>query len=281
VGIAVEVFGHRGACGYLPENTMESFEHAFELGAAAIEFDVVMSQDGVPVIRHDRDLTHTTDIQKHSFLSNMVDELKAEDVAQLRAIERYPDGRQESASHDGKYHIPTLREVVNHPGFDGRHLIIELKYGKQFFDAGLDSVEALKQLLEEADLEQRGVRVTIECFEFGVLRRAKEAIGSRAQYVFLSAPDMLPEGFSELEDELLEEIAENFDGVSVAIPMVLQGDLVARAKSKGLYIFTYTARTETAEGQWRVWFERLIATEVDGIFTDQPDLLAEVVAALP
>ena len=41
MGIAVEVFGHRGACGYLPENTMESFEHAFELGAAAIEFDVV------------------------------------------------------------------------------------------------------------------------------------------------------------------------------------------------------------------------------------------------
>ena len=76
----MEVFGHRGACGYLPENTMESFEHAFELGAAAIEFDVVMTQDGVPVIRHDRDLTHTTDIQKHSFLSNMVDELKAEDV---------------------------------------------------------------------------------------------------------------------------------------------------------------------------------------------------------
>jgi glycerophosphoryl diester phosphodiesterase len=113
------------------------------------------------------------------------------------------------------------------------------------------------------------------------LRRAKEAIGSRAQYVFLSAPDMLPEGYSALEDELLDEIAENFDGVSVAIPMVLQGDLVARAKSKGLYIFTYTARTETAEGQWRAWFERLIATGVDGIFTDQPDLLAEVVAALP
>ena len=76
---------------------MESFEHAFELGAAAIEFDVVMTQDGVPVIRHDRDLTHTTDIHNHSFLSNMVDELKSEDVAQLRAIERYPDGRQESA----------------------------------------------------------------------------------------------------------------------------------------------------------------------------------------
>ncbi len=277
----MQVFGHRGACGYLPENTMESFEHAFELGAEAIEFDVVMTRDGVPVIRHDRDLTHTTDILKHSFLSNMVDDLKAEDIAQLRAVERYPEGRPDSAAHDGKYHVPTLSEVVNHPGFDGRHLIIELKYGKHFFDSGVDSVAALKAVLDGANLVERGVKVTIECFEFGVLRRAKQVIGDRAQYVFLSAPDMLPEGFSELEDELLDEIVENFDGLSVAIPMVLQGDLVSRAKARGLYIFTYTARVETAEGEWRTWFERLVETGVDGIFSDQPDLLAEVVAALP
>jgi glycerophosphoryl diester phosphodiesterase len=281
VGVAVRVFGHRGACGYLPENTLESFEHAFELGAEAIEFDVVMTRDGVPVIRHDRDLTHTTDIQKHSFLSTMVDELTAEDVAQLRAIERYPEGRSDSASHDGRYRIPTLSEVVNHPGFDGRHLIIELKYGKHFHDAGLDSVQALKTVLDHARLGERDIKVTIECFEFAVLRRAKEAIGRIADYVFLSAPDMLPQGYSELEDDLLDEIADNFEGLSVAIPMVLQGDLVARAKAKGLYIFTYTARVETAEGDWRVWFERLVSTGVDGIFADQPDLLAEVVAALP
>ena len=276
----MQVFGHRGACGYLPENTMESFELAFELGADAIEFDVVMTRDGVPVIRHDRDLSHTTDIQKHSFLSNMVDELNAENVAQLRAIERYPDGRQDSASHDGKYPVPTLSEVVNHPGFDGRHLIIELKYGKHFADAGLDSVAALKRVLDESNFAQRSMKITVECFEFGVLQRAKEAIGPGVEYVFLSALDMLPEGFTELNDELLAEIAENFDGLSVAIPMVLQGDLVARAKSFGLYMFTYTARTETAEGDWRVWFERLVSTGVDGIFTDQPDLLVEVVAAL-
>jgi len=259
---------------------MESFELAFELGADAIEFDVVMTRDGVPVIRHDRDLSHTTDIQKHSFLSNMVDELNAENVAQLRATERYPDGRLDSASHDGKYHVPTLSEVVNHPGFDGRHLIIELKYGKHFADAGLDSVAALKRVLDESNFAQRSMKITVECFEFGVLQRAKEAIGPGVEYVFLSALDMLPEGFTELNDELLAEIAENFDGLSVAIPMVLQGDLVARAKSFGLYMFTYTARTETAEGDWRVWFERLVSTGVDGIFTDQPDLLVEVVAAL-
>ncbi|MEY3163590.1 MAG: hypothetical protein RI887_414 [Actinomycetota bacterium] len=62
MGVALEVFGHRGACGYLPENTMESFELAFELGCSAIEFDVVLTKDLVPVIRHDRDFSLTTDI---------------------------------------------------------------------------------------------------------------------------------------------------------------------------------------------------------------------------
>jgi glycerophosphoryl diester phosphodiesterase len=275
--MGVAVFGHRGACGYLPENTMESFELAFELGCDAIEFDVVMTKDGVPVIRHDRDLSHTTDIVLHSFLSKNVDELNSEDVAKLRATERYPDGRKESAVHNGRYHIPTLKELLGHPGFDGKHLILEIKYGKQFQEAGLDPIPAVKEVIEQSNLAARGIKLSIECFEFGILREAKQQIGDIADYVFLSAPDMLPAGFIQFEDELLDEVAESFEGLSVQIPMVLQGDLVTRAKDRGLTIFTYTARTETSEGDWREWFERLANTGVDGIFCDQPDLMIEVV----
>ena len=275
--MGVAVFGHRGACGYLPENTMESFELAFELGSDAIEFDVVMTKDGIPVIRHDRDLSHTTDIVLHSFLSNNVDELNSADVAKLRATERYPDGRKESAVHNGRYQIPTLKKLLENPAFDGKHLILEIKYGKHFQENGLDPIPAIKQAIELAQLATRNISLTIECFEFGILRQAKEVIGPVADYVFLSAPDMLPEGYTILEDDLLDEISETFDGLSVQIPMVLQGDLVQRAKARGLSMYTYTARTETAEGDWRDWFQRLIDTGVDGIFCDQPDLMIELV----
>jgi len=276
----VEIYGHRGACGYLPENTMESFELAFELGSHAIEFDVVMTRDGVPVIRHDRDLSHTTDIAKHGFLSNKVDELDFENVAKLRAKERYPEGRVESAEHDGRYGIPTLDQVLANPKFNGKHLIIEIKYGRHFEEAGLDAVEAVAQSLERSDVQERDVRITLECFEFGILRRAKERIGSAAKYVFLTAPDMLPEGFTALTDELLDEIAQTFDGLSAPISMVLGQDLVARAKERGLTMLTFTARTETAEGSWQDWFAALAGTGVDGIFCDQPDLMIETVTGL-
>lgn len=275
----MEVFGHRGACGYLPENTMESFELAFELGCSAIEFDVVLTKDLVPVIRHDRDFSLTTDIDSRQLPSVIVDELNLTDLEPVRATERY-ENRAESVKHNGQYKIPTLEQTLNNPKFDGKHLIIELKYGKYYREAGMDLIGAVKQVIDNCRAVERKLKLTIEAFEFSVLREAKERIGAGVTYVFLSAPDMLPVGFEKLTDELLDEIAANFDGLSVHYSMVLGSDLVPRTKARGLTMFTYTARIETAEGEVMDWFEKLARTGVDGIFCDQPDLMIDVVRSL-
>lgn len=279
MGVVLEVFGHRGACGYLPENTMESFELAFELGCSAIEFDVVLTKDLVPVIRHDRDFSLTTDIDSRQLPSVIVDELNLADLEPVRATERY-ENRAESVKHNGKYKIPTLEQTLNNPKFDGKHLIIELKYGKYYREAGMDLIGAVKQVIDNCRAVERKLKLTIEAFEFSVLREAKERIGAGVTYVFLSAPDMLPVGFEKLTDELLDEIAANFEGLSVHYSMVLGSDLVPRTKARGLSMFTYTARIETAEGEVMDWFEKLARTGVDGIFCDQPDLMIDVVRSL-
>lgn len=279
MGVVLEVFGHRGACGYLPENTMESFELAFELGCSAIEFDVVLTKDLVPVIRHDRDFSLTTDIDSRQLPSVIVDELNLTDLEPVRATERY-ENRAESVKHNGKYNIPTLEQTLNNPKFDGKHLIIELKYGKYYREAGMDLIGAVKQVIDNCRAVERKLKLTIEAFEFSVLREAKERIGAGVTYVFLSAPDMLPVGFEKLTDELLDEIAANFEGLSVHYSMVLGSDLVPRTKARGLTMFTYTARIETAEGEVMDWFEKLARTGVDGIFCDQPDLMIDVVRSL-
>ncbi len=54
------VIGHRGAAAYAPENTIASFEKAFELGCRFIEFDVMLSIDGDAFIFHDETLKRTT-----------------------------------------------------------------------------------------------------------------------------------------------------------------------------------------------------------------------------
>ena len=274
----MEVFGHRGACGYLPENTMESFELAFAQGADAIEFDVVMTKDGHPVILHDDDLTHTTTVSQTN-LPHKVFELTLAELTSLRAKERYP-ARVESAAHDGEFEIPTLAEVLANPAFDEKHLIVEVKHGKQFQDLGLDIVSATADALADSGYQARGIQITIECFEFGILRQLRNLIQG-PKLVFLSAPDTLPDGYSELTDDLLMEISAEFDGVSVAIPMLFQSSLVERAKKLGLTVFAYTARVETAEGDPDSWFRKLIQTGVDGLFADQPDRLVSLVRATP
>ena len=53
---ALEIQGHRGARGLLPENTIPAFERAIELGVDVLELDLGMTRDGVPVVHHDRAL---------------------------------------------------------------------------------------------------------------------------------------------------------------------------------------------------------------------------------
>ena len=49
----IYVEGHRGACGLYPENTLLSYRKAMEMGVDAIEFDIWLTSDKVPVLMHD------------------------------------------------------------------------------------------------------------------------------------------------------------------------------------------------------------------------------------
>ena len=55
------VWGHRGASGYAPENTMAAFEKAVELGADGIELDVQLTKDGELVVIHDETIDRVSD----------------------------------------------------------------------------------------------------------------------------------------------------------------------------------------------------------------------------
>lgn len=271
------VFGHRGACGYLPENTIESFKLAFQLGVDAIEFDVVLTSDSVPVIRHDDDLTPTTDVLDRNLPSTLVHELTLEQINSVRARERY-ENRVESRKFDSKFKIPTLATLMGDSSFDGKHLILEIKYGKFLKSVGLDPITHTAEVIKNSNWKSRGMKLTIECFEFAILRDMRDYLDDpEIDYVFLSASDMLPNGETQLTFELVEEIAKEFDGLSVAIPMVLESNVLELTKHFGIPLYTYTARVETAQGSYQEWFAKLANTGVQGIFADQPDLMIQAV----
>jgi glycerophosphoryl diester phosphodiesterase len=107
-----EIVAHRGVADGVPENTLAAFERAVELGADAIELDVRLSKDGVPVVFHNTYLDGRTSAAGPIF---------AHTFAQLRELELAGGGE----SAEGR-RIPTFREVLE--AFAGRlGLEIEIK----------------------------------------------------------------------------------------------------------------------------------------------------------
>lgn len=114
------VIGHRGNRAHAPENTIESFRQAQALGADAIEFDVHLSRDGVPVVHHDATLDRTTDA------SGPIRALTAGALAQVDAGFRFsPDGGQSFPYRGRGLGIPTLASVLE--ALPRIPLIVEMK----------------------------------------------------------------------------------------------------------------------------------------------------------
>lgn len=97
------VFGHRGASGYAPMNTLPAFELAADMGADGIELDVWLSRDDELVILHDATVDHTTDGTGYIYDKTLA-ELKALS-ASYKFADAYPDAK-----------IPTLDEVFDTVG---------------------------------------------------------------------------------------------------------------------------------------------------------------------
>src|SRR3954452_13771701 len=117
------IVGHRGACAYRPEHTVASVEVAMDLGAELIEPDVVVSRDGALVVRHENELSRSTDVATRPEFgarrtTRRVGEVEqtgwfAEDftlaeLRTLRAVERMPQLRPLNTSYDGQFGVLTL-----------------------------------------------------------------------------------------------------------------------------------------------------------------------------
>ena len=182
---AIEIQGHRGARGLLPENTIPAFERAIELGVDVLELDLGMTRDGVPVVHHDRalDPDRTRDAAgawlapPGPFLNTLdLAALSGFDVGRAapgsKIAERFP----EQIPRDGT-RIPTLAEVLalgRRSGADAIRFNIETKLtplapeeaaGPEEFARAVVAVLRAEGMLDRADLQS---------FDWRVLREARK-----------------------------------------------------------------------------------------------------------
>jgi glycerophosphoryl diester phosphodiesterase len=138
-GLAPIVIGHRGASGYLPEHTLESYALAIQQGANFIEPDLVMTSDGHFIARHEPMLDSTTDVASKfgaerkttrmvdgvSTTAYFADTFTLAEIKTLRAVQPRANRDQ---SHNGLYEIPTLDEVIVLAKSKGVGIYPELKH---------------------------------------------------------------------------------------------------------------------------------------------------------
>ena len=296
------VFGHRGASGYRPENTLEAFELAIAQGADGVECDLVPTKDGELIIRHENWLNGTTDIESHSQFADrsragysdgitengfFSEDFYLQELAGIRAIERLPDVRPGSAKFDGEFKIPTIDELLAAPFMDQKTLVIEVKHGMHFTTRGMDIADILSKKLGASDWQARGIKLVIESFDYEMLLLLKAACGADKKYVFLTEQARLPENQDRLTSGYLEKIANDFGGVSLDLPLLLEKDetgthtipngSIQLAKAAGLEVYAWTLKAEDATTSVDEYFAKVALAGLDGIFVDQPDLLRSIV----
>jgi glycerophosphoryl diester phosphodiesterase len=190
------VIGHRGASGFVPEHTLQSYRLAIKLGADYIEPDLVATKDGVLIARHEpligtpgTGVGDSTDVEDHpEFASRLttktLDGVPTEGwwasdftLAEIKTLGARQTRAGRPTEFNGKFKIPTLQEIIrlvkNQSRTRGRRIGIypETKHPTFHKDLGLPLEARLVSVLKRNGLNRRTAPVFIQSFEQSNLKQ--------------------------------------------------------------------------------------------------------------
>jgi glycerophosphoryl diester phosphodiesterase len=298
---------HRGGIGLTVESTLASFAKGIETGVSTLELDLQITKDGREVITHDRKISDrkcadtgpvTPGDPQYPYVGKYIKDLTFAQVRSLdcgsRALPEFP-GQQ--ASPGAK--MPTLAEVF---ALADAHRASQVKFNIETkVEAGAPEQTApreefVKVALREIRAANMQHRVSIESFDWGALRLVQQQ-APQIPTVALTNKDFLQAGqpgkspwlggidSDDFGGDLVASAASlGFDAISPVhgtpqngtvtdanyVPYVT-ADMVTRAHAAGMQVIPWTVDDKPT-------MRALIATGVDGLITDYPDRLREVMA---
>lgn len=236
----VEVVAHRGASAHVTENTLAAFALARRQGCDAIELDLQLTRDEVPVVFHDRTLVRAGGGRRR------VRSLDVRELRQLDAAARRDDPHRRR--------IPLLEEVLDRYA-STMPLLLEIKLR--------DSAERLRRLVDRTLSALRGRRVPrpvrLLSFEPAVLEYARRREAGVATVLNVRA-----------RDASLGRIGRFLDGLSAVSVQVRGatprlGDGLTR---RGLPLYVFTCNTSAT-------VSRALAAGATAVMSDRPGWLRE------
>ena len=186
------VVAHRGASGYLPEQTLEAYQKAIDLGADVVEPDLIVTKDGVLIARHDPNLAFSTDVASRAEFASRkrvdwpVDGEKqtgwfAHDftLAEIKKLGAISTDAERPQQFNGQYKVITFQELVDLVKAQSTKLrrtiavYPETKNPTYHRDLGLPIEERLITLINAAGWNSKTAPILVQSFEPGSLKEMK------------------------------------------------------------------------------------------------------------
>jgi len=271
----IDVQGHRGCRGLKPENSLPAFEHALELGVTTLELDVVITADSQVVVSHEPFLSHEicsdtsgkriTEAQDKSFnIYKMTYEQLQQFDCGLQPHPRFPNQEKLAVTK------PLLRTVIEQANAKAKELNRPLPYfnietkctpaGDTIFHPtpGIFTDLLVSVMMETGITE----RATLQSFDVRTLHYAHQHYPD-IQLVLL------------VENKLgtkanLAELGFTPAVYSCDYNLLTEKDVV-ELQQQSMQVIPWTVNDTTD-------MSRLLDWGVDGIITDYPDRLMNLLA---
>lgn len=278
---AVSIVAHRGASARHPEHSIPAYVQAITDGADFVELDLVPTRDGVLIVRHENELSETTDIADRPAFRDrrtekridgkvrtgwFAEDMTLAEIGTLRLKERWPELRGDD--EDGKHRILTFAEaievVARHAASAGRPigLMPELKHSTYFRSIGLPLEDRMLAELA-AHAFTRSAPILVQSFELANLRYVRSRIGKSPNIrlvQLIGKPDNIPgdergrarpRRYGELLTPVgLNEVRSYADGIDPGKAAVIDhasgtpSSVVADAHRVGLFVVPGVFRPE-------------------------------------
>lgn len=291
--------GHRGARGLMPENTLPAFARALSIGVTTLEMDLAVTRDRRVVVMHNprfepeitRDSAGNWLQQSSPSINSMtLETVKSFDVGRLNPNRKYASRYPGQQAVDGT-RVPTLDEVfelVNASGNRSVRFNIEIKINPEFPYLTLSPEEFAGVVVDVIRTHEMESRVVVQSFDWRSLRAVQDLSPEVATSYLSVDQDWL----SNLQtgrpgkSPWLDGIDVDDYGGSAARAIKAAGGRIWSSYHKEVSATTIRLAQDLGL-EVNVWtvneaarMRELIAMGVDGIITDYPDRLREVLEAL-
>jgi glycerophosphoryl diester phosphodiesterase len=251
------VIAHQGGDGIWPGDTMYAFEKAVDIGADVLEMDAHITKDGHIVLMHDETVDDTTDG------TGLIEAITLEELKQLDAAYDWSDDGGQAFPYRGLgIQVPTLDELFQK--FPHMRYVIEIKLTENPID------QALCDLIREYNMQDKVMVASFHDEAMQNFRKTCPEVATSASRGEVTSLVLLGKILlSGFVVQQYQSVQPPFDPQeSLNIPIMTER-FIREAHAKNIAVEPWTVNDPELMKQYIEW-------GVDGIITDRPDLMVEI-----